>query len=122
MKSFLKRSTFFTAVFLALLTLLPWSVASAQQVLEQQRNRPTAVQTLVGTVDGKAEDDGYITISGTNYDFDSEITEVYLRNNLVRSGIIDEGMAVRISLDAQGTMIRIDILGPFNQLRLLDQN
>jgi hypothetical protein len=122
MKSFLKRSTFFTAVFLALLTLLPWSVTSAQQVLEQQRNRPTAVQTLVGTVDGKAEDDGYITISGTNYDFDSEITEVYLRNNLVRSGIIDEGMAVRISLDAQGTMIRIDILGPFNQLRLLDQN
>jgi hypothetical protein len=122
MKSFLKQSTLQTAVFLAVLALLPWSVASAQQVLEQQRNRPIAVQTLVGTVDGKAEDDGYITISGTNYGFDSEITEVYLRNNLVRSGVINEGMSVRFSLNAQGTMIRIDILGPFNQIRLLDQN
>ncbi|MFN3161921.1 MAG: hypothetical protein ACE37N_00075 [Pseudohongiellaceae bacterium] len=68
MKSFLKRSTLQTAVFLAVLALLPWSVASAQQVLEQQRNRPIAVQTLVGTVDGKAEMMA-TSISGTNYGF-----------------------------------------------------
>lgn len=122
MKNFLRHNTVPTAVCLALLVLLPVSWVNAQQVLEQERNRPVAVQTLVGTVEAKAEDDGYITISGAKYGFDSEITEVYLRSNLVRSGVIDEGMSVRISLDARGTLIRIDILGPFSQTRLLDQH
>lgn len=116
------RNAVSITVCLMVLAVLPFASASAQQVIEQQRNRPIAVRTLVGTIDGKAEDDGYITISGTNYGFDSEITEVYLRNELTRSGVLNEGMAVRISLDARNTLIRIDILGPFSQTRLLDEN
>jgi hypothetical protein len=80
-----------------------------------------ASQVLVGTVDAMAQDDGFITISGGNYSY-SEDTEVYLRGELVDSVTIQEGLSVRISIDAQGNLLRIDILGPQSMLRLLDQN
>jgi len=112
--------------FLALLlsiAALAAPLAAAQQVIEdEKRDRPLIVSTLVGTLQGKAEDEGYLTISGTNYNFDSEVTEIYLDDNLVRAGAMDEGMSLRISLDARGTLVRIDILGPFSQTRLLDEN
>lgn len=121
----LRRVT--TAISLACLLAASLSapLAVAQQAVTEanaNRNRPTAVSTLVGTIEAKAEDDGYLTISGTNYSFDSEVTEVYLRDSLVRASAINEGMSVRFSLDARGTLIRIDILGPFNQIRLRDQH
>jgi hypothetical protein len=80
-----------------------------------------ASQVLVGTVDALAQDDGFITISGSNYNY-SEETEVYLRGELVDSVTIQEGLSVRFSIDAQGNLLRIDILGPQSMLRLLDQN
>lgn len=116
-----------TAFRLACLLLASLSapLAVAQQAVidaNENRNRPIAVSTMVGTIEAKAEDDGYITISGAKYTFDSEVTEVYLRDELVRASVIDEGLSVRFSLDARGTLLRIDILGPFSELRLLEQH
>lgn len=81
-----------------------------------------ANQTLVGSVEALAQDDGYIRISGSNYSFDDEVTVVFLRGEQVQPNTLNEGMAVRFTVNARGQLQRIDILGPFNQTRLLEEN
>lgn len=79
-------------------------------------------QTLVGSVESLAQDDGYIRISGNNYSYDDEVTVVFLRGEQVQANTLNEGMAVRFTVSATGQLQRIDILGPFNQTRLLEEN
>lgn len=86
------------------------------------QSQPAVAQVLVGTIERVAQDSGYVRISGRNYSFDSEITEVLIGGEPVRGGELSEGMAVRFSISSQSQLIRIEILGPFNQTRLLDQN
>lgn len=96
------------------LVVLGFSVlANAQGVL----SRP---QT--GTVQLLRQDDGYITISGSNYGFDYEVTVVVLAGDEIDSAMLDEGMVVRYTLDDMGMLMRLEIIGPANKIRILEEN
>lgn len=71
----------------------------------------------VGTVQLLRQDDGYITISGTNYNFTYDDTKVFLGAEEFDSAALDEGMVVRFTLSAQGVLQRIEIIGPANLVR-----
>lgn len=79
-------------------------------------------QGAIGVIEALRQDDGYITISGRNWGYDGEVSEIYLQNEIVDAAILDEGMSVRFTVNAQGIILRLEILGPFSELRLLDQN
>lgn len=89
------------------------SAASAQAVL-------AGAQT--GTLQLMRQDDGYITISGRNYNFDNEVSRVYLAGERVDSAILDEGMVVRFTLNGQGILERIEIIGPAAKLREIEEH
>ena len=89
------------------------SSVNAQNVIVSQQ---------LGTVQLLRQDEGYITISGRNYIFDNEVTQVFLDNEEIDSAFLDEGMVVRYSFDKLDNLVRIDILGPFSKLPQLDQN
>jgi hypothetical protein len=93
-----------------LLASLP---ATAQGVL-------TSAQT--GTIQLEAQDDGYITISGQNYGYDNEITQVILNGQEIGSNALDEGLVVRYTLNGDGVLTRIEILGPMNMIRALEES
>ena len=88
-------------------------LASAQGVL----SRP---QT--GTVQMLRQDDGYIIISGNNYGFDYQVTVVVLAGEEIDSANLDEGMVVRYTLDDMGMLIRVEIIGPANKIRILEDH
>lgn len=77
---------------------------------------------ITGTVENLAQDDGRVVISGRSFGFDDGSTEVYLQGERVNAADLNEGMVVRFTVDSQGTLLRVDILGPFNQTRLLEQH
>ncbi|MEX0962627.1 MAG: hypothetical protein WDZ52_01110 [Pseudohongiellaceae bacterium] len=92
--------------------LLPFA-ASAQGVL-------AGAQT--GTIQLEAQDDGYLTISGRNLTFSNVLTEVYLNGERVGGETLDEGMVVRYTLNNDGVLARIEILGPINVIKVLEEN
>lgn len=109
------RQLFSDSAFLVLavvlgIAMIPAS-ASAQNVL-------AGAQT--GTIQLEAQDDGYLTISGRNYTFSSELTQVFLNGAQIDSGNLDEGMVVRYTLSNSGVLTRIEILGPRNLIRALE--
>lgn len=75
-----------------------------------------------GTVQELRQDDGYVIISSRRVGFDNEIVQIYLNNEPVGGEILDEGMVVRYTLDNRGNLERVEILGPNNKLRDLDEN
>ena len=97
-----------------LLAVLGLSMAaSAQSVL-------TRPQT--GTVQALAQDDGFITISGRNYPFDDRVTSVVLAGEKIDSASLDEGMVVRYTLNAQGMLQTLEIIGPASKVNILQQH
>lgn len=103
-----------TVIYTMALSLLFASfAANAQGVL-------TGVQT--GTVQAEAQDDGYITISGRNYGFDNQVTQVILNGEEIGSDALDEGLVVRYTLNGDGVLTRIEILGPMNMIRALEES
>ena len=108
-------------LILATSSLLGSSAIQAQQAVETV-TRPAVAQTLVGTVERLGQDSGYITISGRNYGYDSELTQVFLDDEPLDSGFLDNGMSVRIAIDSNAVLLRIDVLGPFSQTRLLQEH
>tara|TARA_R100001377_G_C3193077_1_gene111423 strand:- start:1399 stop:1704 length:306 start_codon:yes stop_codon:yes gene_type:complete len=78
------------------------------------------VQT--GTIEGLDQDNGYVTISGTRFGFSDRVTQVYLEDRLVGPEKMDVGMVVRFTLDASGTLLRVEIIGPNAMLRVLQEN
>lgn len=101
---------------LCLLLLLAAMPAGAQSALQSVGG------TITGTVESLAQDDGRIVISGRSFGYDDGSTEVYLQGERVSASSLDEGMVVRFTVNSQGTLLRVDILGPFNQTRLLEQH
>ncbi len=75
-----------------------------------------------GTIQELWQDDGYVVISGRRVGFDNEIAKIYLNNALKGAEILDQGMVVRYTLDNRGFLLRVEILGPNEKLRTLDQN
>ena len=80
----------------------------------------TGAQT--GTIQLEAQDDGYITISSRNYGYDNEITQVILNGQEIGSNALDEGLVVRYTLNGDGVLTRIEILGPMNMIRALEES
>ena len=78
------------------------SAASAQQIL-------TAAQT--GTVQQLRQEEGFLVISGRNYNFDVEVTQTYFRGERISDTELDAGMVVRFVMENE-LIVRIEILGP----------
>ena len=97
-----------------LLALLGFSViVNAQSVRSSSQ---------VGTVQGLAQDDGFITISGNNYPFANEVTTVMLRGEEIDAAILDQGFVVRYTLNQQGVLLLVEIIGPAAKIDELDNN
>lgn len=75
-----------------------------------------------GTIESLDQDNGYVTISGTRLGFSDSVTEVYLEDRQVGPEKMDIGMVVRYTLNASGTLVRVELIGPNAMLRALDQN
>ena len=81
-----------------------------------------AQEVLMGTIEKLDQDNGSLTISGRVLPFSDAITEVYLEDRLISPGKIDLGMVVRYTLDASGTLLRIELIGPSDKLTELQRN
>lgn len=82
--------------------------------------QPPQVQT--GTVEMLDQDNGSLTISGRRLPFSDAVTEVYLEGNRIGAEKIDLGMVVRYTLDASGTLLRVELIGPSDKLMELQQH
>jgi hypothetical protein len=81
-----------------------------------------AQEVLMGTIEKLDQDNGSLTISGQVLPFSDAITQVYLEDRLISPGKIDLGMVVRYTLDASGTLLRIELIGPSDKLTELQRN
>jgi hypothetical protein len=81
-----------------------------------------AQEVLMGTIEKLDQDNGSLTISGKALPFSDAITEVYLEDRLISPAKIDLGMVVRYTLDASGTLLRIELIGPSDKLMELQRN
>lgn len=76
----------------------------------------------IGTVQENREDEGYVLISGRNYNFDHEITRVFLSGERVDSTLLNEGVVVRFTVNRQGILERMEIIGPASRFSNLEEN
>ncbi|MEX2131722.1 MAG: hypothetical protein WD772_09555 [Pseudohongiellaceae bacterium] len=90
---------------------------------ERQAVSPTEVlQTVRGTIQELKQNEGYITVSGRQVGFSHGETEIYLNGVLKRASVLDEGMVIRYTINAAGIITKIEILGPLDKIRLLNQH
>lgn len=75
-----------------------------------------------GTIEQVDQDNGAITISGRVLVFSESTTEIYLGERRLSPVSIDQGMVVRYTLDDKGVLLRIELLGPGDLLRALDEH
>lgn len=75
-----------------------------------------------GTIEVLDQDNGYVTISGTRFGFSDSVTQVFIEDRLVGNEKMDVGMVARFTLDANGILMRVDLIGPSAMLRMLEQN
>ncbi len=107
------RNSSLAARTIALLLMLASFSASAQGVLSN---------TQTGTIQAEAQDDGYLTISGQNYVFRTGTSQVFLNGEQVGDEVLDEGLVVRYTLNRDGVLARIEILGPITMIQALQDN
>ena len=88
---------------------------------EQAVTQPVT-QAVRGTIQELRQDEGYITISGRRVPFLHGESQVFLNGVLVKASLLDEGMVVRYSTNAAGTITMIEILGPLDKLRAITEN
>ncbi len=81
-----------------------------------------AQEVLSGTIEKLDQDNGSLTISGRVLPFSDAVTEIYLDGKLISAGKIDLGMVVRYTLDASGTLLRVELIGPSDKLMELQRN
>lgn len=67
-----------------------------------------------GTIQSLQQDGGIIRISGRDFHFSDNIVLVTLDDKEVGSQYLSEGMIVRYTVNAQGFLETIEILGPRN--------
>ncbi|MFP6838168.1 MAG: hypothetical protein VB962_01085 [Pseudohongiellaceae bacterium] len=98
--------------FLLIAALLSWvSLADAQNVTPFSQT---------GVVEALLELEGdFLTISGRRYGFDFGLSKVFLGGEEVGVAALDVGLVVRFSLNSESTLVMIEILGPFEKIKLL---
>ena len=75
-----------------------------------------------GTIESLDQDNGYITISGKRLGYSDDITQVFLEDKQIGSQKLDAGMVVNYTVDSNGIIVRIDLLGPAEKLQMLDRH
>lgn len=75
-----------------------------------------------GTIDLLQQDAGYVEISGQRYGVEQGRTRVFVEDRELRLHDMDQGMVVAFTTDGDGTLLRIEILGPAERIRDLDRN
>lgn len=84
---------------------------------------PAAAQEMhQGTIEKLDQDNGSLTISGQVLPFSDAVTQVFLEERQIPASRIDLGMVVRYTLDASGTLLRIELIGPHDKLMELQQH
>ena len=111
--SYLPKTSTLVRTGLLLVALALSGVVAAQGVLQNSQT---------GTVQLLRQDDGYIAIPGRNIPYVSDITRVFLNNEEIGSGFLDEGMVVRYTLNQEGVLLRVEILGPIDKIRELSNH
>lgn len=81
-----------------------------------------AQEGQTGTVQSMEQDNGFIVISDRRVGFADGITQVYWQDQLVGAETLDQGMVVRYTVNAQGVLMRVDILGPAAMMQALELN
>lgn len=84
----------------------------------------TAVQAFAqseqtGTIEVLDQDNGFVIISGTRFGFSDSVTQVYLEDRLIGPEKMDIGMVVRYTVNANGTLMRVELIGPSAMLEML---
>jgi hypothetical protein len=79
-------------------------------------------EVQMGTVEKLDQDNGSLTISGQLLPYSDAITEVYLEGLRIGAEKIDLGMVVRYTLNASGTLLRVELIGPSDKLMELQQH
>lgn len=80
-----------------------------------------AEESTIGTLESVNQDQGYLVISGRELDWSEETTEVYLGERRMDPRDLLPGMVVRYRVSSGGTLQRLDILGPDDIVRQLEQ-
>jgi len=73
-----------------------------------------------GTIQDMQRSDGIFTISNRNYGFDEELTRVFYDGTEVGPDFLNEGIVVRFVVNRDGLMVRIEVLGPIENILALE--
>lgn len=78
--------------------------------------------TRTGTIQGMHQGDGYLTISGNDYDFHNDVSIVYYNGEEVGDRFLNEGLVVRFVLNNNNMLSRIEVLGPLDLIEALEES
>jgi hypothetical protein len=100
--------------FIFLLWILSSSISlNAQAVLSGSQT---------GALQDMQRSDGFFTISNRNYGFDEELTRVFYDGQEVGSDFLNENIVVRFVTNRDGLMVRIEVLGPIENIMALEES
>ena len=85
-------------------------------------NAALAQEERTGTIENLDQDNGFVSISGQRHGFSDQVTQVFIGERLVGAQTMDVGMVVRYTLNNEGVLLHIEIIGPSDMLQLLEQN
>lgn len=91
-------------------------------LLLQIQHLQAQTEGLTGIIEHLNQDHGSITVSGRTLGYSERITRIYIGQRRVGAQSLDTGMVVRYILDAQGTILRMELLGPAEKLQMLDRH
>ena len=89
------------------------AVVSAQGVLSGSQT---------GSIEGLHQSDDYLTISGRDYGFHHDVTQVFYDGEEVATNFLNEGLVVRFAVNRDGVLAGIEVLGPLNLIEALVEN
>ncbi len=81
-----------------------------------------AQDAVQGTIEALEQDNGFLVISGRRVGFSDQITHVFWEGAPLGAQWLNQGMVVRYTLNADGVLVRIDVLGPAPMLEEMRLN
>lgn len=106
-------------IVLCLALMVLTGTAIAQDGSGEGEQRPLR-QT--GTIESLQQDAGFIVVSGQRYRVSNGSTRVYLGQREMRLHDLDNGMVIAYATNGAGVLLRVDLLGPADLIRALEQS
>jgi len=75
-----------------------------------------------GVIEALQQDEGYLVVSGRRLPFNDEYTRVLHDGRPLAAHYLVRGMVIRYRLGGDGTLQRIEVLGPAELLRALERH